>query len=63
MALLREHFDETVSNVEDLETQLGISVLGELDIVDTKVRKRMLKVKKKRMELDITKKKGGELRA
>ncbi|MBN8209777.1 hypothetical protein JI666_13555 [Bacillus sp. NTK071] len=62
VALLREHFDDTVTNSGELGTQLGLRVLGELDFVDTKVRKRMFS-RNKKMDVDVRDQKGGELRA
>ncbi|TKD70807.1 YveK family protein [Pseudalkalibacillus hwajinpoensis] len=62
LALLREHFDDSVVSSEDIESQLGLRVLGELDVVDKKVGKRML-FKKKKIDLDMREQKGGELRA
>ncbi|MDQ0482522.1 YveK family protein [Guptibacillus hwajinpoensis] len=62
LALIREHFDDSVLTSDELKSQLGLRVLGELDFVDKKVRKRMF-VSKKKLDLTIKEQKGGQIRA
>ncbi|MCA0987038.1 YveK family protein [Guptibacillus algicola] len=63
LALLREQFDDTFSNAKELESQMGVKVLGELDIVPTKIRKQMIYGKTKNEDIVFRENKGGEARA
>ena len=62
LALLREQFDDTITNSEELELSLGIRILGKVDAVQTKEEKQKVKLSKKKNEVDIAQGKGGEVR-
>lgn len=62
LAMLREHFDDTISNKEELEAILGARVLGEVEVVKPKLEKQLMK-ERQAIGVNIGQGKGGELRA
>ncbi|MDO6657818.1 YveK family protein [Anaerobacillus sp. 1_MG-2023] len=63
LALIKEHFDDTIANSNEVESLLGLRVLGEVDAVKAKMEKKMIKENKRKIEVSLAERKGGEIRA